>query len=157
MAVALVPMMACVWFAVTLVSGSTRPLAVVDLRTGQRLRLWSETPDLAHWDPDVADPALYYEVTRGSEVLVSKHFLTIDSHPDHDIRVAYAADGSLVCVYDVNHWDDGLFVIYDVASGAVWPGASTGADDPEVEQRWSDRFHLLKAANPDLPRPVSSW
>lgn len=134
--------------------GQSHHIATVDFGTHYSVRLWNEYPNLKNWDPDISSPSIYYEITRFGKIIVPKTWLGLDFNYKYDIRYAYDASKTLICVYDTHLWDEGLFVIFDMRSGESWPRLRDDevSYDPQVTQKWISRYRLLILENPDLPQ-----
>lgn len=137
-----------------LYAGYYRYIAAYGLGNGYSLEIWGEQPGLADpgWDPDDA-PGLYYQIKQFGAVVVPQTFLTIDFRYIPDVKIAFAEQGFLVCVYDIKPEGDGFFIMWDATSGESWPRLrdDEASSNPVVLKKWTDRYKRLKAVNPDLP------
>lgn len=128
-----------------------RDVADVDIGEGYRIKIWTESPGLYNqdWDWDVAHPIIYSKITRLEQTVVSTTYIGLDYEYDYDIKTAFAEDGNLVCVYDTNLWDSGIFIVFDIVSGEAWYGYCY--DDESKVRKWNDRYNRLRLENPELP------
>jgi hypothetical protein len=140
--------------SVRFVFGSKHRITTVDLGNDHFVRIWTEYPSWSDWDPDIAYPAIYYEITQYDKAVVPKTWLGLDFGYTYDIETAFAEDGALACVYDATLWGKGLFIIFDATSGESWPRLSEYevSYTPAVRRKWVDRYNRLMLENPSLPR-----
>ena len=113
-----------------------RGLGTFDLGEGRQVRIW-EQPHFG--DP----PSLWFEASRDGRPLDRPRGLGTVRHEDHDVRVAWSADGTVCCLYDA-HDPPGFFCYCDWSASRVYPGPNDGVD-------WQERYRRIRAANSDLP------
>ncbi len=114
----------------------------IKLNDKQIMKIWYET-DLQHPCPNI-----HYEITRAKEVIVPATRVVVwGCKPPHDVQVAFAQDGTLVCVYDSELWDHGFLILYNTQTGEACPGASRCED-------WKIPYAQLRAENPSLPEVI---
>ncbi len=115
----------------------------ITLDNNQTIKIWYET-DIQH-----PSPSIYYKITQANKVIVPVTLITTysmyyDPHYEYDIQVAFARAKTLICVYDLEHWDEGLLILYDTQTGDSWP--------PRFPiERWRVPYAQLKDENPGLP------
>jgi hypothetical protein len=106
----------------------------------QIIKIWEEG-DLNH--PD----SIFYEITKANEVVVPATMIkpVTKWNDSYEIRVAFAQNKTLVCVYDLKYWDDGLLILYNTQTGVstLYQGYS---------EDWSILYAQLRAENPSLPK-----
>jgi hypothetical protein len=119
-----------------------------DFGGGRVLRVWSIFAD------DWMEPhprSVFYQIERGTTVLVPKTWLDCDDGSDYIFDTAFADRGQLSCVFEVTRARDEstYLLMFDAASGESWP------DDrhPEHLEKWRGRYERLKRENPGLPTP----
>jgi hypothetical protein len=135
-----------------LIFGSRTQIAKIDAGDEYYIWIWKEYPNLENWDPDIAYPKIYYEITQSDEVVVPTTWLGLDFDFSYDIQVAFAGGKTLVAVYDSELWDNGLFIIFDKESGESWPRLRDDevSYEPDVKRKWGSRYNRLIAENPSL-------
>lgn len=125
--------------------GSRVRRASIGLEEGYNLEIWDKYPSLDQWDPDISKPTMYYRVLHNSKVIIAEdHLPMIDFNYQYSLKVAFAANKTLVCVYDEQLWGDGLFIIFDKTTEMAWA-------EPDNED-WLARYKKLILENPGLPR-----
>ena len=114
------------------------PIEKITLDDNHTIEIWSEA--------DVQHPGtIYYEIAQGDETIVPATMLMTSYKPSYDIRVAFAQNKTLVCVYDSEYGDRGLLILYNTQTGKAWPGR-----DGDHEQ-WRIYYAQLRDENPSLP------
>jgi hypothetical protein len=77
-------------------------------------------------------------------IIAEDHLQMLDFNYKYSLKVAYAANKTLVCVYDEGLWRDGLFIIFDKKTEMAY--TKLGDED------FLARYRRLIEENPPLPR-----
>lgn len=140
--VALAPFFVCGGAFWWLHQPSGREIGRHNLGHGRHLHIWSKGD--AWGDP----VCVCYRITQNGRELCSATFIGVDHGEQFEFRTAFADNGNLACVYEVNlAADDSEFlIIYDAEHHETWPR------DDKDRSRWLALYAKLRAANPDFPR-----
>lgn len=135
----------CAYFISTALCGSHVRRASVNFDDGYTLEIWDKYPNWDQWDPDIADPNVYYKISQHGTIIVPDQSLQmLDFHYKYDLRIAYAANKTLVCAYDEQLWGEGVFIIFDKVTKMAWHETS--------DKDWLTRYNKLIQENPTMPR-----
>jgi hypothetical protein len=115
------------------------PIRRIILDDNPVIEIWHES-DINH--PD----AVHYRIIRGNKTVVpTTRIGLVDHHKSsYDIRIAFAEDRTLVCIYDSEYWDRGFLILYNTRTGEAWPGRGR-------HEQWRVYYNQLKSENPELP------
>jgi hypothetical protein len=121
---------------------SGRRLGDYDIGQGRQVHIWSK--EEAWGDP----VGVYYRITQERTEVCPTTWIGVDHGERFEFRTAFADDGKVACVYEVNlAADDSEYVIiYDAERGETWPR------DDKDRGRWLELYRKLRAANPDFPK-----
>jgi hypothetical protein len=119
------------------------PIEKIRLNNDQTITIWYET-DVQH-----PNPSVHYRIVQGVRVIVpATQFMfdtTYRSSSGYEIEVAYAQDGTLVCVYDPEYWEEGFLILYDTQNGDSWSSRRS------TDEHWKALYAQLRDENPGLP------
>jgi hypothetical protein len=125
-----------------------------DIGGGRTLRVWSIRR--GEW-VDIDPLTVYYCLDAGGQEVVKKTFLEHDDMGEYEFRMASADGGRLVCVYEVTGAakNASLLLMFDAMTQESWPRTygEAGGYFAQTAAKWRERYHRLKAANPELPVP----
>jgi hypothetical protein len=115
---------------------------------GYALYVWTH---IDHFEIEPGFPRVYYQITRGSRVVVRHGYIGLHRGELFDFKIVFAENGQLACVYNGS---TSAFLLFDLRTEESYPRHShhDANGRPIPMDRWVERVRILRRENPGMPQ-----